>query len=104
MTVAILEIYFQGQGSVSNFMVFESSGELFNRLKSAAEHDDRVPNFNYHNNSVRTTIRIDKLVNWIVSSGYKLHTVLPSVYDESMQRSPEKYIFEKANHYQPLVN
>ena len=97
MTIAILEIYFQGvlKGSASDFMVFESTGELLQRLKSAAEHDDRVPNFNYYDNSVRTTIRIDKLVNWIVSSGYKLHTVLPETNGPS--QSPEKYIFEKAN-------
>ena len=80
-------------------MVFESTGELFQRLKSAAEHDDSVPNFHYHNNSVRTTIRIDKLINWIISSGYKLHTVLPSVYGvpSNPVQGPEKYIFEKAN-------
>ena len=95
MTIAILEIYTQRDGSASNFMVFESTGELFNRLESAAEHDDSVTNFNYHNNSVRTTIRIDKLINWIISSGYKLHTVLPLVYDGNSLRSPEKYIFEK---------
>lgn len=97
MTIAILEIYLQGHGTATNFMVFESTGELYQRMKSAAEHDAGVSNFHYDNNSVKTTIRIDKLVNWIVSSGYKLHTVLPSVYDEYGQRSPEKYIFEKVN-------
>lgn len=98
MTIAVLEIYFQAKkGCATDFMVFESTGELFKRIESVVKHDNHVANFNYYNDSIKTTVRIDRLVNWIISSGYKLKTVLPSVFHPHAQRVPEKYIFEKSH-------
>ena len=100
MSIAILQIdRMDEKGTVTSFILNESTGKLFLRLQDAAEHDGRVPNLNHRNGEsseiISTRIPIDKLINWIISSGYKLHTVLPFVYDGNTRRSPEKYIFEK---------
>ena len=98
MTIAVLQIGFmETDGTVTKFILNES-GNLSLCLQATAKHDCNVPNFNHRGEHITTRIPIDKLLNWIISSGYKLHTVLPSVYDESRRQSPEKYIFEKANH------
>ena len=101
MSIAVLQIgIMQTNGTVTSFMLNESTGKLFLRLQDAVEHDGSVPNLRSPSSGlsgekITTHIPIDKLINWIISSGYKLHTVLPSVYDGNCRRSPEKYIFEK---------
>ena len=101
MSIAVLQInIMETNGTVTSFMLNESTGKLFLRLQDEAEHDGRVPNLNHcrdglSGGKITTRIPIDKLINWIISSGYKLHTVLPLVYDGNSRRSPEKYIFEK---------